>query len=240
MPQRNFIKIKANVVSPNKRITLPITMEQYQEIVSDHHAYREWVDETITQYPELFPKEVVDGYRLHDERASEKMEGMRLRRICLKTCDSEGKKQVFTLAPSGVMPYFVGYTDEVEKGLFLRRFDVPFWALAYVFGKDDNYWYRMANRFGCYEIVRTVVKDPEKLPLHLLADEKITWLNGEKVVVATTVGEDCVLGLSVALNADEKNLTEAYQHFKDEAQVLKANYAPETVNTDGWSATQRA
>jgi len=28
------------------------------------------------------------------------------------------------------MPYSVGYTDDVEKALFLRRFDVPFWALA--------------------------------------------------------------------------------------------------------------
>ena len=240
MPQRNCTKIKANVVSPNKRITLPITMEQYQEIVGDHRAYREWVDEMIVQYPELFPKEIVGGYSLHDERASEKMEGMRLRRICLKVCDSKGKKQVFTLAPSGVMPYFVGRTDEVEKGLFLRRFDVPFWALTYVFGQDDNYWYRMENRFGRYEIVRSVVKDPEQMPIHLLADEKITWLNGEKVVVATTVGEDCVLGVSVALNADEENLTKAYQHFKEEAQALKADYAPETVNTDGWAATQRA
>jgi hypothetical protein len=26
------------------------------------------------------------------------------------------------------MPYMVGYTDDVEKGLFLRQFDVPFWA----------------------------------------------------------------------------------------------------------------
>jgi hypothetical protein len=102
MPQRNCTKIKADVVSPNKRITLPIRMEQYQEIVGDHRAYREWVDEMIVQYAELFPKEVVGGYSLHDERASEKMEGMRLRRICLKACDSEGKKQVFTLAPSGI------------------------------------------------------------------------------------------------------------------------------------------
>ena len=240
MPQRNCTKTKADVVSSHKRITLPLSIEQYQEIIRDHRAYREWVDEMIAQYPKLFPKEIVDGYTLHDERASEKMEGVRLRRISLKARDSAGKKQVFTIAPSSVMPYFAGFTDDVEKALFLRRFDVPFWALAYVFGRDDNYWYRLENHFGRYSIVQTVVKDPEKLPLHLLADEKITWLNGEKVVVATTVGEDCVLGASVALSADEDNLTEAYQHFKEEAQTLKANYAPETVNTDGWSATQHA
>jgi len=240
MPQRNCTKTKADIIRANKRITLPLTMEKYQEIVGNHRAYRKWIDEMIAQYPELFPKEIVGGYTLHDERASEKMEGVRLRRISLNARDGAGKKQVFTIAPSGVMPYFAGYTDDVEKALFLRRFDVPFWALAYVFGHDDNYWYRLENHFGRYSIVQTVVKDPEKLPLQLLADEKITWLNGETVVVATTVGEDCVLGASVALSADEENLTEAYQHFKEEAQTLKADYLPETVNTDGWSATQRA
>jgi len=240
MPHRNCTKTKADVVISNKRITLPLPMEQYQEIVGNCRAYRKWVDEMIAQYPELFPKEIVGGYTLHDGRSSEKMEGVRLRRIRLKVCDSAGKEQVFTIAPSGVLPYFAGLTDDVEKALFLRRFDVPFWALAYVFGRDDKYWYRQENQFGRYAIVQTVVKDPEKLPLHLLADEKITWLNGEKVVVATTVGEDCVLGASVAVSADEQNLTEAYQHFKEEAQTVKADYAPETVNTDGWSATQRA
>lgn len=240
MPHRNCTKTKADVVITNKRITLPLLMEQYQEIVGNCRAYRKWIDEMITRYPELFPKEIVGGYTLHDGRSSEKMEGVRLRRISLKVCNSAGKEQVFTIAPSGVLPYFAGLTDDVEKALFLRRFDVPFWALAYVFGHDDKYWYRQESQFGRYSIVQTVVKDPEKLPLHLLADEKITRLNGEKVVVATTVGEDCVLGASVALSADEENLTEAYQHFKEEAQTVKADYAPETINTDGWSATQRA
>jgi len=240
MPQRKCTKTRLNITSPVKRITLPIEMQTYNAIVDDCRAYRKWVDEMIVKHPELFPKAITAGYSLHDGRASVKLEGVRLRRICLKTRDSEGKKQAFTLVPSGVMPYLVGYTDEVEKALFLRRFDVPFWALTYVFGQDDGYWYRMENQFGRYELVQTVVKDPEKLPQHLLADEKITWLNGEEVVVATTVGEDCILGVSVALGADTASLTEAYQGFKDEAQALKPDYVPETVNTDGWAATQAA
>ncbi len=141
---------------------------------------------------------IQEGYTLHDERGSDKLKGIRLRRICLKARDVEGKKQVFTIAPSGVMPYLVGYTDEVEKALFLRRFDVPFWALTYVFGHNDDYWYRLENYVGRYNIVQTVVKDPEKLPNHLLADEKITWLNSEEVAVATTAGDDCILGASIA------------------------------------------
>ena len=240
MPQRQCTKTKADVTSPCKRITLPITMEKYNEIIGNWCAYREWVDEMIVQYPELFPDAIRAGYNLHDERGSDKLEDLRLRRICLKARDAQGKKQVFTIAPSGVMPYWTGYTDEVEKALFLRRFDVPFWALTYVFGRDDNYWYRMENHFGRYNLVQTVVKDSEKLPRHLLADEKITWLNGEEVVVATTVGEDCILGASVSLATDTANLTEAYQHFKEEAQGVAPAYGPETVNTDGWNATQCA
>ena len=240
MPQRTCTKTKAKIASPHKRITLPIPMEKYREIINDCRAYRAWVDEMVVQHPELFPTEIAEGYTLHDQRTSEKLAGLRLRRICLKSRNPEGQKQVFTLAPSGVMPYAVGYTDDVDKALLLRRCDVPCWALAYVFGRDDSDWYRLENHFGRYPLVQTVVKDPEQLPVHLLADEKITWLNGEEVVVATTVGDDCILGVSVALGADTESLTEAYQHFKDEAQALKTAYAPETVNTDGWAATQRA
>jgi hypothetical protein len=240
MPHRECTKTKTEVTRPNKRITLPVEAERYNEVVNDAQAYRTWLDEMIVAYPELFSASISAGYSLHDDRFSEKIEGMRLRRICLKTRNAEGRKQVFTIAPSSVMPYFVGRTDEVEKALFLRRFDVPFWALSYVFGRDDQYWYRLENQFGRYNLVQTVVKDPQKLPKHLLADEKITWLNGEEVVVATTVGDDCVLGASIALGIDTPNLEEAYQHFKDEALQLDPDYQPETVNTDGWEATQKA
>ena len=36
-----------------------------------------------------------------------------------------------------------GYTEAVEKALFLRRFGVPFWGLAYVFGHTAPYWERL-------------------------------------------------------------------------------------------------
>ena len=70
------------------------------------------------------------------------------------------------------MPYMTGETDTVEKGLFLRRFGVPFWALAYVFGRDEQYWYRLESQMGRYDIVGATVKDIANLPEHLLADEK--------------------------------------------------------------------
>jgi hypothetical protein len=94
--------------------------------------------------------------------------------------------------------------------------------------------------FARYEIVNTTVKDEDKLPEHLLADEKHVHFNGTKGYIATTVGQDCVLGASLALQADERALTRAYGYFKQEAQTLKPDYAPQTVNTDGWRATQKA
>jgi hypothetical protein len=131
-----------------------------------------------------------------------------------------------------------GYTDDVEKILFLHgKFGVPFWGLTYVFGHNDMYWERLVLRIGRNSIVGTTVKQADKLPEDILADEKHTRLNGEKVYIATTVGNGCTLGVSVALQADEKGLTEAYGQFKIEAQNPKPDYQPATVNTDGWAAT---
>jgi hypothetical protein len=195
----------------------------------------------IDQYPELFPADIQAGYRLHDLLpASVKLPEVQLRRIRLCQEDEKGQAQVFTIAPSEVLPYMTGYTDEVEKALFLRRFGVPFWGLTYVFGRDDSYWERLSRRFGFYTIVGTTLKDPAKLPEHILADEKHVHFNGQTAYVATTVAQDCVFGASLALNADEPALTEAYGYFKQEAQLLGPDYAPQTVNTDGWLATQKA
>lgn len=240
MPQRKCTKTKAEIVKPFKRITLPIEMEAYQTIVNDPAGFRQWLDEMIAAYPALFPATIGQGYTLHDQRVSKKMPTVILRRIKLKAADAGGKAQVFTIAPSGVLPYMTGNTDEVEKALFLRRFGVPYWGLAYVFGRDEQYWYRLTSHIGRFEIVATTVQEGEKLPVHLLADEKHITLNGEKAYIATTVGQDCVLGAGVALAADESELTEAYGVFQQEAHHLNPDYQPETVNTDGWQATQKA
>jgi len=222
----------------SKRICIPIEREEYDRILAGSATFRECLDTIIEQHTELFPSAIQQGYYLHDILPpSEKMPDVRMRRVKMKEKDDDDKQQVFTIAPSFVMPYMTGYTDDVEHALFLRRFGVPYWALTRVFGHDDMYWQRLEGRLGRNSIVGTTVKDPDKLPEDLLADEKHTWLNGEKAYVATTVGADCVLGASVALQADEKHLKEAYSHFKTEAQNLAADYKPKTVNIDGWKAT---
>lgn len=240
MPQRNCTKDLERKTRANRCIVLPIELDRYHAIIGDARAYRAWVDEMITAYPSLFPAGIQQGYNLHDLRASKKLSEIRLRRIALKARTSDGKEQVYTICPSGILPYLVGYTDDVEKALFLRRFGVPYWALSYVFGRNDNYWYRLEHHLGGYNLVQTTVKDGQRLPKQLLADEKITWLNGEEVEVAITVGDDCVLGAAMALRPDTEQLTAAYGVFQQEVRQVDALYSPETVNTDGWHATRAA
>ena len=222
----------------SKQICIHIEPATYSRILFESQAYRDYLDAMIHQHPELFPSTIEQGYTLHDILPeSKKMPGIRLRRIKLAAPEND---QVYTIRPSFVLPYMTGYTNEVEKALFLRRWAVPHWGLAYVFGRDEQYWYRLENRLGRNSLVGTTVKDAHKLPENVLADEKHTRFNGQKAYIATTVADDCVLGASVSLGADAEHLTEAYGHFKTEAQNLSADYAPTTVNTDGWTATQLA
>jgi hypothetical protein len=241
MPQRQYNKEQGEVTKRNKRISLPISLRDYNEVSKVASEFRAWVNGMIEKYPELFPAGIEHGYGLHDRLpGSVKLSDVQIRRIKLNQPDAEGKAQVFSIVSSEVLPYMTGYTNDVEKALFLRRFGVPFWGLSYVFGRDDNYWYRLVSHFGRYEIVSTTLKDPAQLPAHLLADEKHLHFNGEKAYLATTVGGDCVLGLSLALAANEAALTEAYADFRQEAHRLDPDYTPKTVNTDGWTATQNA
>ncbi len=241
MPQRQYNKEQSKVAKANPRVILPIEMQAYQDLASKPEQFREWLDKMIALFPELFPQSIEQGYTLHDMLpASSKLPDVRFRRIKLKAVNAAGDKQVVTICSSDVMPYMTGFTNEVEKALYLRRYGVPFSALTYVFGHNDDYWYRIVSSFGRREIVGTVVKDPERLPSDLLADEKHVHFNGEKAYIATTVGGDCVLGAALALTADEAALTAAYGHFKDEAQHVDPDYTPQTVNTDGWSATQKS
>ena len=95
------------------------------------------------------------------------------------------------------MPYMIARTDEVEKALYLRQWGVPFDALAYVFGRDAMFWYRAWLAFGRPSLLGTTVKDPQKVPTDLVADEKLTWVARQQVYVPTTVGGGCFLGVSV-------------------------------------------
>jgi hypothetical protein len=132
---------------------------------------------------------------------SKKLKDIRIRRIELKY-----NREIFTIVPSFILPYMVGFVEDVEKPLFLRHFAIPFWALTYVFGKNDMYWYRIENRFGRNSIVGTTIKSTINLPTDVIGDEKHSRENGDKIYIATTVANDCILGVSIANDASTESL----------------------------------
>lgn len=134
------------------------------------------------------------------------------------------------------MPYMTAFTEEIENALLLRKWSVPYWALAKIFGKDDNFWHRIETRFGRYSIVATTVKTVD-IPTDLLADEHHEKSGGEKTYIATTVGGGCVLGAEVCMSPSTDDLKKTYGVFREEALAVEPQYAPSTVNTDGWSGT---
>ena len=215
-----------------RTICLPVTEERYRQIMDDAVAFRAWLEECFRHVPELFPLGFTDGFSLKDRRTSTKTK-MTVRRIELRD------KSAYSIRPSFVMPYMSGTTADVEKALFLRKFGVPLWALAYVLGRNPMYWFRLECQLGRSSIVGTTVRQAT-IPEHLLADEHHQTRDGEKVYLATTVAAGCCLGVAVAPSASTEDLTKAYGVFRSEAQNVKRDYVPQTVNTDGWKGTRAA
>lgn len=73
-----------------------------------------------------------------------------------------------------------------------------------------------------------------------MSDEKHTWLNGERVYVATTVAAGNFLGAEVTASASYVALKAGYGEFANEARNVDANYQPKTVCVDPWEATRNA
>ena len=133
-----------------------------------------------------------------------------------------------------------GTVDELAYPLLLAAHGVPAWLLKIGFGHSEMYWYRLVERLGRSSLVGTTVRDPARLPEHLAADEHHADWAGQKGYVATTVGGGCILGVALTSSADDVHLREAYGVFAAEARDVEPEYAPETVNTDGWAATRNA
>ena len=219
--------------SPPKRkaksICLPFEHEaSYPACMSDPARYRAYIMEQYAQHPELFPKGMEEGFTFHDILPSRK-QNLCMRRIKLKR-DGE----VYQLRPSFMMPYMIGRIQEVEKALYYRRWGVPFDALAYGFGRDPMYWYRAYVSLGRCSVVGTTIKDPDQLPEHVVADEKHSRHQGNRVYIPTTVAQECILGAEVAESAGEEDLKKGYQVFRDEARQLQSDYTPRrSIPMDG-------
>lgn len=218
-----------------KQIVIPMTREEYDQLWPHAQRVRPFVDAWAEEFPELFPADFQQGYALHGfGRESCKQPGVKLRKIVL----ADGRS--YWLRPSFVTSYMTGTVDELAYPLLLAAHGVPAWLLTIGFGHSDMYWYRLIERLGRNSLVGTTVRDAARLPEHLAADEHHVDWAGQKGYVATTVGGGCILGAALTQAADDAHLQQAYAQFASEARDVDPDYAPQTVNTDGWAATQNA
>ena len=206
--------------SLSKTICLPFeSEEQYRELVNTPAAYRVFLVTLYGVCPELFPQGFEDGFKFHDRRTSKKLD-IDLRRIKIYSTG-----QAFLIRPSLIMPYCTAMTQDIEHALYLRRWGVPYDALAHVFGVSAKRYERAQLGLGRLSVVGTTIKHSESLPENVVADEKHTSINGQKAYVTTTVAEGCILGASVTERCDEPALTEGYGDFAREARQLDPDYA---------------
>lgn len=205
-----------------RTIRLPLAEHEYDRFLTDRTYAKDRLQELYEAAPELFPEAFPWGYALYGFTALSEKQHLRCRRLRLQATQA-----VFTVAPAFVLPYMSGRVEDVEKALFLMRFHVPCWALAYAFGRDAMYWYRGQQGLGRFSLVGTTVKTAQSLPQDLVADEKHSWLKGERVYIATTAGQECILGASVAPSASQPDLPQAYGVFAREAQTVAEESPPQ-------------
>jgi hypothetical protein len=219
----------------SKTICIPYESEEhYRRCLKETSSCREHIESIFQQHAELFPPRFEQGFIFKGTYHSKKQD-IDLRRIKLKASGDP-----FQIRPSFLMPYMIGRTEELDKALYLRQWAVPFDALAHVFGKNPAFYYRANMAMGRPSIVGSTVKSRDKLPAHIVADEKHTKLKGDKVFVPTTAAAGCILGASVVTSASAADLAEGYGDFAAEARQLDPDYSPETVCADGWEATWKA
>lgn len=223
----------ASKIKKNCTIVLPLSENNYASFLNEGKIAHQTIREIWDRNPELFPSQMTEGYVLNGKTRLSKKMNIQMRKIKV-----DG--QNYQIRPSFILPYCRAKTDLASKGLFFKRFGVPFWALAFTFGYNAMWWYRLYHSLGNYSIVGTTIHDSEKLPSDILVDEHHIKIRGKKAYVATTVGQNCFLGMEVCAGADVDSLEEAYGVFKQEAADLSPDYKPSTANTDGWIATQSA
>jgi len=227
------------VAQPPKKgyrtIRLPLAESEYDRFLTDRSYAENRLEELYEAFADWFPDACPWGSTVFGFPEPSITQHLLCRRMRL-----EQGRTVFTIAPAFVMPSMTGRPQDVDQALFLRRFPVPCWAMAHVFGRDAMYWYRLEQGLGRFSVVGTTVKNPERFPQDLVADAKQSWMQGERVDIAPTAAPDCILGASVAPSASQADLEKASGVVASAAQVLDADYAPQTANTAGWQATQGA
>lgn len=219
-----------------KSIRISFLKEEYDRILSDNKYFIERLNFSIEKFPDLFPAEIKNGYRLFGFIKPSKKQLIAVRRIEIKGM----KKGIYQIYPSFVMPYMTEKTDEAWKILLLKLYKAPDWVLALVFEKNEKHIQRMSSHLGNCSLVGSTVRGNSVIPRDIIADEKHTHLQGKKAYIATISAKECILCAGVTNAADEENLTIAYSVFAKESIDVEPQYQVQTANTDGWKATANA
>ena len=197
----------------NRTIVFHIPEPSYEAFRQDTRLAHHLIREAFQAYPELFPSEMSQGYTLNGKSRVSKKLTLQLGKIKVSGVS-------YPLRPSFLLPGMRAKTQEISKPLSLLRFGVPFWALAFVFGHNAMWWYRMYGCLGRSSLVGTTVYDLGKLAEDVLADEQHIYVRGQKSFIATTIGQGCMLGVEACAKADEGTLSAGYGVFQQEAQAM--------------------
>jgi hypothetical protein len=216
----------------HRTIRPPFDRERYEQTVLDAASFRQYLDEFVQQFPELFPADIQQGYTLHEVRFSRRQQ-MYYRRI-----DVQGVR--YTVQPAFVTPYWVAEAEQVWYPLLLLHYGAPYWLITLGFGHHDDFWYRLFCHPGRFNLVGTTCRPTGLVPKDLAADEKISFWHGRKIYICTTAAKGCVWGMEPSLSEDTHGLATAYGVFQREAELTQADYQTRSVNTDGWPATRLA
>lgn len=143
----------------DKTICLPIAEGlDYEQLVENRAAYREYLDEQIATHPELFPEGINEGYRFHGWVESSRQH-LKTRRIYLPS-----QKEAYQIRPDFVMPYMSETAELAGKALYLRQHGLSYDGIAYILGRSEMHWYRVCQCIGRASIVGSTVKAAEVLP----------------------------------------------------------------------------
>jgi len=236
-PQQPQPSSETRRASGSNEIVLPISLQEYEQRSRDPADFHRLLLQQFEAHPELFPREFQDdGYQLKDIVTSAKM-GIRIRRI---TVGFGEKAHNYRVLPCDILPHMCGTTEDVADVLFLRKFNVPFWALERIFPRDANYYFRVEQRMGKSSIVGALHGPRGELPTDLCCDEKHSKHLGDKVFITTTVGGGCVLGAHLCEAADAQSLAEGYGVVREEMAKSNPDHTVRSINTDGFAATTAA
>ena len=98
--------------------------------------FRAWLDKNYRLHPEIFPATFTGKYTLHDHKTSAKT-GLMTRRIEFNNGE---KDEAWSVLPSFMMPYMTGYTKEVAKALYFRKWGVPYGTIMKMLTRRAMSW----------------------------------------------------------------------------------------------------